>query len=182
MIANWRRLGTISRKSSSRLLALSACCRENPVTLPPGRERLATRPMPRGSTASAKTMGMDGCRLFQFGGSASVRDDDVDFLLHEFGRELGDPLGLPLRPTVFESNGPTLNPAKFAQPLRESDSPRYLHTETRSPRRATVGSRLAGCACATSGHVRRASDKSDEFAPPHRLPLRLRTKHFQSPM
>jgi hypothetical protein len=30
-----------------------------PVTLPPGRERLATRPMPIGSTAIANTMGIE---------------------------------------------------------------------------------------------------------------------------
>ena len=33
-------------------------CSERPVTLPPGRERLLTKPLPTGSTAKAKTMGM----------------------------------------------------------------------------------------------------------------------------
>src|SRR5262249_36018941 len=53
-----RRPGTISRKSSSRLAARSVCCIDRPVTLPPGRARLATRPVPTGSPAAAKTIGM----------------------------------------------------------------------------------------------------------------------------
>jgi hypothetical protein len=51
-IANRRRPGTTSRKSSSRLAARSVCCIDRPVTLPPGRARLATRPVPTGSPAA----------------------------------------------------------------------------------------------------------------------------------
>lgn len=44
MIANRRRWGTASRKNSSRLSVVSDCCGDRPVTLPPGRARLATMP------------------------------------------------------------------------------------------------------------------------------------------
>src|SRR5262249_18319981 len=57
-IANRRRPGTNSRKSSSRLAATSVCWIDRPVTLPPGRAKLATRPVPTGSPAAAKTIGM----------------------------------------------------------------------------------------------------------------------------
>ncbi|MEA3070777.1 MAG: hypothetical protein QOD29_2223 [Alphaproteobacteria bacterium] len=43
MIANRRILGTTSRKSSSRLLASLGCMIDRPVTLPPGRARLASQ-------------------------------------------------------------------------------------------------------------------------------------------
>jgi hypothetical protein len=56
-IANRRRVGTTSRKSSSRLTARSACWNGRPVTLPPGGARLTTKPVPTGSP-SAKTIGM----------------------------------------------------------------------------------------------------------------------------
>src|SRR5262249_44273000 len=49
MIASRRRPGTISRDSSTRLPASSSCCTEMPVTLPPGRLKLAIRPVPIGS-------------------------------------------------------------------------------------------------------------------------------------
>src|SRR5215831_3695676 len=43
MIAKWRRPGITSRKSSSRLPAISAAWDDRPVTLPPGRARLGTK-------------------------------------------------------------------------------------------------------------------------------------------
>jgi hypothetical protein len=58
MIANRARPGTISRNNSSRLLTVSVCWTDRPVTLPPGRDRLATRPVPTGSVCKANTMGM----------------------------------------------------------------------------------------------------------------------------
>src|SRR5215831_5790017 len=57
-IANLRRPGASSRKSSRRLAAKSGPWSERPVTLPPGRERLLTNPLPTGSTARAKTIGI----------------------------------------------------------------------------------------------------------------------------
>src|SRR6516162_3762508 len=57
-IANRPRPGTTSRKSSRRLPARSRLWFDRPVTLPPGRARLAIRPVPTGSPAPAKTMGM----------------------------------------------------------------------------------------------------------------------------
>src|SRR5262249_13897681 len=57
-IANRRRAGTTSRKSSSRLPARSVCWSDRPVTLPPGRARLTTRPVLTGSPAPARTIGM----------------------------------------------------------------------------------------------------------------------------
>src|SRR5215471_16809907 len=48
-----------SRKNSSRLPASSFAWIDNPVALPPGFARLATRPLPTGSIATANTMGID---------------------------------------------------------------------------------------------------------------------------
>ena len=47
-----------SRKSSRRLPASSGDVSDRPVTLPPGRARLATRPVLRGSATVANTIGI----------------------------------------------------------------------------------------------------------------------------
>src|SRR6516164_2517421 len=51
--ANRCKPGTISRRSSRRLPATSGVWLDSPVTLPPGRARLATMPVPTGSPAVA---------------------------------------------------------------------------------------------------------------------------------
>jgi hypothetical protein len=58
MIASRRRWGTTSRNRSSRLPISSDCWIEIPVTLPPGRAKLATKPALTESDATAKTIGM----------------------------------------------------------------------------------------------------------------------------
>ncbi len=58
MIARRRRPGTSSRNSCKRLPPRSVASTDNPVRLPPGRARDATRPVPSGSAATAKTIGI----------------------------------------------------------------------------------------------------------------------------
>ena len=55
-ITSGRRPGTTSRRRSRRLPARSDCWLDRPVTLPPGRAKLATRESGLGATA--KTIGM----------------------------------------------------------------------------------------------------------------------------
>src|SRR5262249_53114646 len=99
MIANWRRAGMASRKSSRRLPASSGDVIDKPVTLPPGRARLATRPLPRGSAIVANTIGTTERPFFPANHGGPRRDNDID-----------------LEPDK-------LNPAEFAQPLRKNDDP-----------------------------------------------------------
>jgi len=74
-IANRRRPGTISRKSSIRLPAVSGAWPDKPVILPPGRGRLATMPLPTGSPAVANTIGITdvACFAAMVGGVLCVR-------------------------------------------------------------------------------------------------------------
>ena len=48
----------------SRLPARSVVCIDRPVTLPPGRARLATMPLPTGSAAAANTIGITDVACF----------------------------------------------------------------------------------------------------------------------
>ena len=50
-------LGTASLSTSSLFVFSSGPKLENPVTLPPGRARLATKPVPTGSPASSSRWG-----------------------------------------------------------------------------------------------------------------------------
>jgi len=75
--------------NSNRLAARSVDCRDSPVTLPPGRARFVTRPLPTGSSALATTMGMTDVALLYCGGGGSMRDNDVDLLPDKFGRDFG---------------------------------------------------------------------------------------------
>src|SRR5262249_40456962 len=63
-IANRRRPGMISRKSWSFLPAVSGAWLDSPVTLPPGRARLATIPLRTGSPAVANTIGISDVACF----------------------------------------------------------------------------------------------------------------------
>src|SRR5258708_36997118 len=59
-----RAAGNISRMSSMHLPDSSAVMPAIPVTFPPGRGRLATRPVPTGSPASAMTIGISRVACF----------------------------------------------------------------------------------------------------------------------
>src|SRR5262245_53221880 len=109
MIARWRRPGMTSRRSSSRLPAESACWSERPVALPPGFERLATSPVPTGSPAAAKTMGMADVACL----AAMTTAQD------KLGRDFSGALGAALRPAILDRYGMALKPAEFAQPRHE---------------------------------------------------------------
>jgi len=54
----WAALGTSSRSSSNRFAPSVLTINVTPVTLPPGRLRLETRPRSIGSAPVAKTIGM----------------------------------------------------------------------------------------------------------------------------
>src|SRR6516164_11005892 len=64
-------VGTTSCSSSSRFGPISLFNEVNPVTLPPGRLRLATRPNATGSLASWKTIGI--VVVAAFGATAAGR-------------------------------------------------------------------------------------------------------------
>src|SRR5262245_20698455 len=75
--ANTPALGSNSCSNSSRFGAISSDAWVTPVTLPPGRLRLATSPILTGSAAVSKTIGMVLVAAF----AASVAGDEVFVLL-----------------------------------------------------------------------------------------------------
>jgi hypothetical protein len=81
MTAKRPRPGKMSRKISSRLTARSVANVDSPVTLPPGRASEATMPVPTGSAATGKTIGMTAVAFF------AAREPDE--LVSDLGSALG---------------------------------------------------------------------------------------------
>src|SRR5262249_2824622 len=123
MIANRRGSGTTSRNSSRRLPARSVDWRDRPVMLPPGRDRLATKPLPTGSFAMANTIGMTDVACFCREACGSRSDNDIPFPLDEPGSDLDEPLVASLAPSILDCDGATLDPAEVAQSLHKSGDP-----------------------------------------------------------
>src|SRR5262249_32629399 len=120
MTANWRKEGIISRNSSSRLPTSSVDWAESPVTLPPGRARLVTTPVPRQREHDRDDRGGLFCRSDR----SSRRENDIDLESNELGRDLGKAFGAPIGPANLDRDSSALDPAEFAQPLRKGGSPR----------------------------------------------------------
>src|SRR5262245_14546300 len=168
-IANRRSAGTTSRKSSKCLPARSFCGNDKPATSPPGRASLTTKPVLRGPPAPARTIGTTEVPLLCRENACGSRGDrDIDFLPDELGNDLGCALAAPLPPSNLDRDRATLEPAEFAQPLRESDDPLVLNrsrhrargSDDRQPRRLLRARRER----AGGG---RAAEKRDELAPFH---------------
>jgi hypothetical protein len=86
--------------------------------LPPGCAKLATRPVPSGSPANAKTIGISTVVLLcRDGCCGSIRDDEIDLQADQLDCHLGEARTASLRPAIFHGDRATLDPAEFAQPL-----------------------------------------------------------------
>ena len=168
-IANRRRAGTTSRKSWSRLPARSVCWSDRPVTLPPGRAKLATRPVPTGSPAPATTIGMTDVACF----AARTFTVPPVTMTSTFCRTNSATISVArsLRPSADRTSIATVRPS--IQPSSRSRCTkaalRQLSTEAlvgfKNP---MVGSFSACCARAAERPHRRAADEQrDELAPVH---------------
>ena len=113
-----------------------------------------------------KDNGDDRCRLLYCRDCASRRNNYIDLEPDELGRDLSVALGASLRPAILDSDGATLGPTEFAQPLHESSSP---CTPDRSRRRAQEpdGRHLLLRVRRKRPSGRRAADQPNELAPPH---------------
>ena len=110
-------LGTASLSISSLLLFSSVAKVESPVTLPPGRARLATRPAPTGSPAIAITMGIVVVARLAANAGGVVRHDQINLRRTSPPQAQAGPFALS-KP-VLDGNVLSLDPSKLAQLLPE---------------------------------------------------------------
>ena len=105
--------------SISSLLVLSSVDKlESPVTLPPGRARLATKPEPTGSPTLVITMGMVVVAFFAANAGCRPCDhDQINLETNQVRRKLRQALILLLCKPVLDGDILSLNPSKLAQLL-----------------------------------------------------------------
>ena len=102
---------------------MSGLIRDSAMTSLPGRARLATRPVPTASPASAMTMGMVVGRLHGRPGRrlAGRRHDDINREPDQFNRERGQLIELALRITACQDEVLAPPHSRFlAEPLRNA--------------------------------------------------------------
>src|ERR1039458_7254293 len=161
MIANRRRRGTTSRKSSSRLAAVSVDWLDRPVTLPPGRARLATRLLPTGSPADANTIGMTDVACF----AAITGAVPCVTIISTLSRTNSATISAKrsLRPSAHRYSIATVRPS--IQPsLRNCCTKAAVQSlqaeDVLAPKNPMVGSFAGCCARAANGHAAAAPPRS----------------------
>ena len=90
----------------------------NPVTFPPGRDRLATRPRPTGSVATM-TIGMVLVVFLAANAAGCGYHQDINFETNKLCHQLGYPLQRPLSPADLQRDRLPFHVAQFSEPLLE---------------------------------------------------------------
>ncbi len=135
-----RAFGSSSRSNSSVFGMISWPSIETPVTLPPGRERLVTSPVPTGSPAPAMTIGTErvaftSARTAGVPGRATIT---AGFIAASFRGKLGQPLGAALAQRA-RAGGHALAVAQLAQAVGQRVLDRELPATLPSRARRFVG-------------------------------------------
>ena len=148
-------LGTASLSISSLLVFSSALNSTSPVTLPPGRARLATKPAPTGSPAFVITMGMVVVAFFAANADGVPADhDQINLKTNQVRRKLRQALRLLLGKSVLDGDILSLDPSKLAQLLPErlqEDRVPEAVLASRKPMRKI----FPGCCASTKPHTSR---------------------------
>ena len=159
-------LGTASLSISSLLVFSSVPKLEKPVTLPPGRARLATKPAPTGSAEFVITMGMVVVALFA-ANAGGVAETTIRSTLRRTrsAASSGSALRLLLGKPVLDGDILSLDPSKLAQLL-----PKRLQEDRATRSSAYIQETYAGdfsCLLRLSGNAKRkeqsAKRKTNDF-------------------
>src|SRR5215471_16188168 len=162
-------VGSSSRNSSSRFGAISTPKLVTPVTLPPGRLRLATSPTATGSVATLNTIG-DRCgrRLGRECGRRRTGRDHGHLTTNQVGRQCRQPVILILGEAIFKRDVLTLDKACFSQAMTDGGHEVWIvagrpGTEEPDQRHRRL---LRPC---RKRPRRRATEQRDELAPSHSI-------------
>ena len=159
MIASLRRPGNNSRKISIRFPARSGDCMDKPVTLPPGRDSEAARPLPTGS-AIAATMGIVAVTC-----CAALAAPPTVTMTPTLSRTNSFAIAVKrsLRPSAQRYSIATVRPS-----IQPSSRSRFTKAAVQlvqfdavlAPRKPIVGTLPCCCAIAASGHAAAAPPSS----------------------
>ena len=146
-------LGTSWRNSSSRFAPSSPVKKLTPVTLPPGRLRLATRPSLTGSPPVAKTIGTVVVAALAASAASGVADDHGHRPANQVGHQGRQPIGLIFRLAKFDRDVLALDEAGFLQALAECRHEIASTSAGDALRRKPTTGIACCCARAASGHA-----------------------------
>ena len=110
------RPGITSLRSARRFPLNSGCIRLSPVTLPPGRARLATIPLSTGSVTRHDDRHRPRRvprRLYRRCGGG---DQDINFQLNQFERERRETIECALSPPLLNEDLTSLDISEIAKP------------------------------------------------------------------
>ena len=147
---HWPRLPNGGGRGRPRAKVRVACCRsvywlDTPVTLPPGRAKLATRPVPSGSCCQRENDRDDRCRLLYRKDCAPRGEYDIDLQTEELGRDFGKSLVASLGPAILDRDGAALDPTEFAQSLHKSGGPLGARARAQEPDSRQFSRLLPSC-------------------------------------
>ena len=126
-------VGSSSCSNSSRFGATSTFAWVTPVTLPPGRLRLATRPSSNRVGAQFKDdRNGRGRRLCRQRRRSAGRGNHGHLTMNQISRHRRQPIILVLRPAIFDRDVAAFDVAGFAQPFEKSGQlPRVIFGRSR---------------------------------------------------
>src|SRR5262245_50677072 len=173
------RPGTSSFRSSARLVIRSASWNAMPVTLPPGRAKLAMKPEPTGITYDGSDDG-DRCSPLTecTDHTRAIDDDDLGLHRDNIINDHRQPLVLALSEPFRDCDVAAFNPTERTQPVAELAPIRLRHrrtdkTDDGNARRTvdTAGGAWRDLLPARRERPRRsrANEKRDELAPLHSI-------------
>ena len=159
MIAARLMLGAISLSRFSHLPAKAGSVCLNPVMLPPGRGRLATKPARTGSTTTVKTMGMmvvARCRAAVAGVVEESRTSGRD-ATSSVAKALARLLSASVQRSSIRVLRPSIQPSRASSSTNVATKPRNSGLLTDHPISSPMRRRPSGCSAPTaSGHVNAA--------------------------
>jgi hypothetical protein len=143
-----------SSSNSSRFDPSALIRKLTPVTLPPGRLKLATRPSPDGVAAGHENNRNRGCRGFgcDCRSGAAKRGDHLDSVPHQIGRQGRQALVAKIREVIVDRHILVLDIAGFPQALQEGGFIGSLLSGAPALSNPTTGIACC-CARATVGHA-----------------------------
>jgi len=158
--------GASCLSTSSHLLPISGSNVVNPVILPPGCARPATKPLATGSSPSTNTIGTDGVSRFQGrDDSCAIRQDHVWLKSNYFRRVGSRPICVTADPVIVDLDIGSFGPPCCLKPLAKGGDSFLSFQIVGDPHQHDDPRQSVGLLCARHERPRcRTAKREDEIS------------------